>query len=44
MILKNANLRDLIAAIGLVILVKLDSNRQFSARVTLKFDDDLEKP
>ena len=28
MILKNANLRDLITAIGLVILVKLDSNRQ----------------
>ena len=28
---------DLIAATGLVILLKLDSNRRFSARVTLKF-------
>ena len=34
----KANLRYLIAATGLVILLKLDSNRQFSARVTLKFD------
>ena len=34
----KANLRDLIAATGLVILLKLDSNRSFSARVTLKFD------
>ena len=34
----KANLRDLIAATGLVILLKLDSNRQFFARVTLKFD------
>ena len=29
---------DLIAATGLVILLKLDLNRRFSARVTLKFD------
>ena len=34
----KANLMDLIAATGLVILFKLDSNRQFSACVTLKFD------
>ena len=34
----KANLRDLIAATGLVILLKLDSNRRFFARVTLKFD------
>ena len=34
----KANLRNLIAATGLVILLKLDSNRRFSARVTLKFD------
>ena len=34
----KANLRDLIAATGLVILLKLDSNRNFSAHVTLKFD------
>ena len=34
----KANLRDLIAATGLVTLLKLDSNRRFSARVTLKFD------
>ena len=34
----KANLRDLIAATGLVILLKLDSNRRFSAPVTLKFD------
>ena len=32
-----ANLRDLIAATGLVILLKLDWNRRFFARVTLKF-------
>ena len=34
----KANLRDLIAATGLVILLKLDSNRQFFACVTLKFN------
>ena len=34
----KANLRDLIAATGLVILLKLDSHHQFSAHVTLKFD------
>ena len=34
----KANLRDLIAATGLIILLKLDSKRQFFARVTLKFD------
>ena len=34
----QANLRDLIAATGLLILLKLDSNRRFSARVTFKFD------
>ena len=34
----KANLRDLIAVTGLVILLKLDSNRRFFARVTLKFD------
>ena len=34
----KANLRDLIAATGLVILVQLDSNRRFVDRVTLKFD------
>ena len=34
----KANLRDLMAATGLVILLKLDSNRRFFARVTLKFD------
>ena len=34
----KANPRDLIAATGLVILLKLDSNRWFFARVTLKFD------
>ena len=33
----KANLSDLTAAIGLVILLKLDSNRRFSASVTLKF-------
>ena len=36
--MNKANLRDLIAATGLVILLKLDSNRRFFARVTLKFD------
>ena len=35
-ILKNANLRDLIAAMGLVILVKLDSNRQFFSQCDLE--------
>ena len=34
----KANLRDLIAATGLVVLLKLHSNRQFSAPVTVKFD------
>ena len=34
----KANLRDLIAATGLVILLKLDSIVDFSTRVTLKFD------
>ena len=34
----KANLRDLIAATGLVILLKLDWNRRFFACVTLKFD------
>ena len=34
----KANLRNLIAATGLVILLKLDSNGRFFARVTLKFD------
>ena len=38
MLANKANLRDLIAATGLVILLKLDSNRQFFARVTLKFN------
>ena len=33
-----ANLRDLIAATGLVILPKLDSNHRLSAPLTLKFD------
>ena len=41
--LNKANLRDLIAATGLVILLKLDSNRGFFARVTLKFDGWLRK-
>ena len=36
--INKANLRDLIAATGLVILLKLDSNRWLFARVTLKFD------
>ena len=34
----KANLRDLIAATGLIILLILDSNRRFSANVTLKLD------
>ena len=34
----KANLRDLIAATGLAILFKLDSNRRFFSRVTSKFD------
>ena len=34
----KANLRILIAATGLVILLKLNSNRWFFTRVTLKFD------
>ena len=34
----KANLRDLIAATGLVILLKLDSNRRFFSRVNFKFD------
>ena len=38
MTLNKANLRDLIAATGLVILLIWDSNRRFFARVTLKFD------
>ena len=38
MTLNKANLRDLIAETGLVILLKLDSNRRFFARVTLKCD------
>ena len=37
-IINKANLRDLIAATGLVILLKLDWNCQFSACVTLKLD------
>ena len=36
--INKANLRDLIGATGLEILLKLDSNRRFSARVTLRFD------
>ena len=34
----KANLRDLIAATGLVIFLKLDSNHRFFSHVTLKFD------
>ena len=34
----KANLRDLIAATGLVILLKLDSNSRLSAPMTLKFN------
>ena len=37
-VFNKANLRDLIAATGLVIWLKLEKNGQFSARVTLKFD------
>ena len=33
----KANLRDLIAATGLVIFIKFDPNHRLSARVTLKF-------
>ena len=36
--MKKANLRELKAATGLVILLKLDSNCRFSASVILKFD------
>ena len=36
--INKANLRDLIAATGLVILLKLDSNHWFFSHVTLKFD------
>ena len=36
--MNKANLRDLIAATGLVILLKLDSNHRFFSHVTLKFD------
>ena len=35
----KVNLRDLIAATGLVILLELDLNRWFSAHATLKFDE-----
>ena len=38
MTLNKANLRDLIAATSLVILLKLDQNGRFFACVTLKFD------
>ena len=38
MTLNKANLRDLIAATGLVILLKFDPNHRFFSRVTLKFD------
>ena len=38
MTFNKANLRDLIAATDLVILLKLDSNSRFFASVTLKFD------
>ena len=34
----KANMRDLIAATGLVIVLKLESNRRFSACMTIKFD------
>ena len=37
-ILNKANLRDLIAATGLVILLKFDPNHRFLSLVTLKFD------
>ena len=36
--MKKANFRDLIAATGLVILLKLDSNRRFFAHLALQFD------
>ena len=36
--LNKANLRDLIAVTGLLILLKLDSNHRFFSHVTLKFD------
>ena len=36
--INKANLRDLIAATGLVILLKFEPNHRFSACVTLKFD------
>ena len=38
MIVNKAKLRDLIAATGLVILLKLGSNHRFFARMILKFD------
>ena len=38
MTLNQANLRDLMAATGLVMLLKMDSIVDFSARVTWKFD------
>ena len=38
MTLNKANLRDLIAETGLIILLTFDSNRRFFAHVTLKFD------
>ena len=36
--LNKANLRDLIAVTGLVILLKLDSNRRFFVHMTWQFD------
>ena len=39
----KANLRDLIAATGLVILLKLDSNRLFFSLCDLEMMDDPEK-
>ena len=41
--INKVNLRDFIAATCLVILLILDSNNRFSARVTLKFDGLLRK-
>ena len=38
MTFNKANLRDLMAATGLVILLKLDSNHRFFSHVTSKFD------
>ena len=35
----KANLRDLIAVTGLVILLKLDTNRRFFNPCDLKFDE-----